>query len=115
MWAEPRSVVHFDLPKRITRPEDARPFVRKWDISKIAESNRLFREKWGIDLTGGEGWEKFIVFFNQKLGVFSRLFPGGAAMVLDNSYHGAKAALRSPLTLWHRLKSRLAGRHRWKR
>jgi len=104
MWFEPKSVVHFDLPERITKAEDIRTFIHKWDIARIIQSDELFQKKWGLDLVGGGNWPRFIAFYNQKLGFFSRLFPSRFSVSLDNLYHGFKSALGQRFGLRRMLK-----------
>jgi hypothetical protein len=110
MWFEPEAVVHFDLAVRITHAEDIRPFMFKWDIPAIIESMEYYKQKWGVDITEGGTWTDFSKYMNQKLGVWSRLFPCRASMAVDNAYH----ALGFPLVLWRKIKDRLVGSHRWK-
>lgn len=104
MWFEPAAVVHFDLPERITHAEDILPYKFKWDVGPTIASMDYFKEKWGIDITEGGTWTAFSAMFNQKLGIWSRFFPGPVSMAVDNSYLALRDALDTPRLVWRRLK-----------
>ena len=115
MWFEPTSVVHFDFPGRITRAEDIRPFLFKWDSGRIVKSMEYFQKKWGVDITEGGTFEGFTHYINQKLGLWSRLFPSHASVLADESYHRLKNLLGGPIQAWRMLKNRISGSQRWKK
>ena len=108
MWFEPASVVHFDFPDRITRAEDIRPFKFKWDMAMTVESMEYLRQKWEVDFTEGSAFSHFSAFLNQKLGLWSRLFPSRPSMAVDNAYHALRGVTGFPLVLWRKLKGRVA-------
>jgi glycosyltransferase involved in cell wall biosynthesis len=114
MFVEPQSVVHFDYPLRITRAEDIRPFIFKWDTAAIAESYAHFKTKWGMDITEGGKWKEFLVFLNSKLGFFPRLFPSPLGIALDSCYRNFRRFLDAPHRWYTAFKARRLGRGLWK-
>ena len=113
MWFEPKSVVHFDLPGRITKVEDIRAYMFKWDVVKIIAGIKHFDKKWGFDITEGGAFPLFNNYFNQKLGIWSRLFPSRASMAVDEFYHRFKSFVGAPIIVWRKFKERLVGHHHW--
>jgi len=115
MWFEPASVVHFAFSYRITRAEDIRPFMFKWDMREILKSYHYFRRKWGLDITGLGSFSKFLVEHNGTLGLLPRLFPSRAAMAVDYVLYRVRRASRrvSPARLWEWVDHRMLGYHKW--
>ena len=88
MWFEPRSVVSFHYPIRISRAEDIPPFLFKWDTRAIVEGYRYFENKWQMDITEGGKWPEYLVFLNSRLGLFPRMFPNAFGIFLDRASRG---------------------------
>lgn len=49
IWNEPQAIVHFDNIQHRPSLADLNFFFYRWDESKIDDSHRLFRERWGYD------------------------------------------------------------------
>jgi len=113
MWFEPTSVVDFDFPERITKVEDIRVYKFKWDQKNIVESMAIFEKKWGIDLTALRTWPVFLTSMNQRLGIWSRIFPSRWAVAVDEFYYLLKSWFKSPLVLWRKFKDWRVGHYRW--
>jgi Glycosyl transferase family 2 len=113
MWFEPKSVVSFHYPTRISRAEDIPPFLFKWDTRAIVEGYRYFENKWQMDITEGGKWPEFLVFLNSKLGLFPRMFPSAFGIFLDRASQGLRAVLVLPIKLMRSLRAHLLQRGAW--
>jgi glycosyltransferase involved in cell wall biosynthesis len=113
MWFEPSAVVHYKIPTRITRVEDIRPFLFKWDTAAIVESYDYFKKKWRMDIGDGGKWPRFLVMFNAKLGFLPRWFPSRAGLFLDECLCRARALVRGSGRLLGGLKARMLGSGQW--
>ena len=114
MWLEPKSVVRFDYPSRISNVEDIRPFLFKWDTRAIVEGYQYFEKKWQMDITEGGKWPEFLVFLNSKLGLFPRMFPNAFGMFLDRVVHGTmRGGVLGPVKLLRSLRARILQRSAW--
>lgn len=113
MYFEPHSVVSYNKPEHITRPEDIRFFAWRWDMRKILEGYRYFEEKWGMDISDAGNFKDFLVIYNCKLGLASRVFPNRFGVFLDaffRKFFGAPGRARK---IWRKLKAVLWGYGEW--
>jgi glycosyltransferase involved in cell wall biosynthesis len=114
MYFEAASVVYFQYPLEITRPEDIRSFLFKWDTRAIADGYDHFQKKWNMDITEGGKWKDFLVVLNAKLGFFPRLFPSAFGMLLDAAYRHLRMVLGIPRQWQLSVKRHYLGRHLWR-
>lgn len=110
MWFEPASVVHYDLPGPITRVEDIRPFMFKWDTQAIVDSYAYFKKKWDLDISEGGAWHAFLVVLNRKLGLLPRLWPSRFTLGLDGFYRRLRGF---PGWAWEGISRSLYGYNKW--
>jgi glycosyltransferase involved in cell wall biosynthesis len=113
MWFEPKSVVYYHFPTRISRAEDISSFLFKWDTRAIVEGYRYFEEKWQLDITEGGKWPEYLVFLNSKLGLFSRMFPNAFGIFLDRAFQGLRTVLAFPVKLMRSFRARILQRGAW--
>ena len=115
MWFEPKSVVHYDFPGRISRAEDIAPFLFKWDTRAIVEGYRYFEEKWKMDITEGGKWPEYLVFLNSKLGLLPRACPNAFGIFLDRICRTLRAVVVALVKALRSLRARMLGRGAWER
>ncbi len=115
MFFEPASIVFYDIPLRISHPEDIRFFAWRWDMRAILEGYRYFEKKWGMDISDQGTFQDFLVGANSKLGLWPRLFPSRTAFFLDRICVFIGELYQKPVHAWRRMKAHLWGYGEWER
>lgn len=114
MYFEPSSKVIYEIPKRITEPEDIRYFAWKWDPRAILEGYRYFEKKWNLDISDQGTFNYFLAQHNMKAGILPRLFPSRWAIGIDSIFIYMRDACVAPSKVWRRLKERWLGLDEWR-
>ena len=113
MWFEPKSVVSFHYPTRISHAEDIPPFLFKWDTRAIVEGYRYFENKWQMDITEAGKWPEYLVFLNSRVGLFARMFPNAFGICLDRACQELRGVLALPVKLLRSLRAHILQRGAW--
>lgn len=113
LWFEPRSVVFYQLPDKITDPDDIRFFSWKWNMRETLKGYLYFRQKWNLDISEYHYFREFLVTMNNKLGLLPRAFPCRFSLWIDHWLKIVHRRIENLFNLWGYAKARLYGYNEW--
>jgi len=112
MWCEPSSVAYFAFAGPLTF-DDVRFFIWRWEAKSILEGQRIFEEKWGVDLTERGTFADWLTRYSTQVGLLPRVFPVPLSLTVDRRIGQlrrlAVEPFRQPKRLYRRWRAKTLG------
>lgn len=98
MMVQPDSVVCLYYPIKLKHVIDI-PFYRwKWDIREIMANFAYLKTKWNIDLGTGDGFKRYLVRVNARVGFLTQIYPTDFTVFCDRLIAYAFDLFRRPFS-----------------